>query len=145
MQKNPKKHSKNRNRRIYYVNSAPGLRNDQKSPKKRITQSQFAQIVLSAWHILDNSWWILMSTRFRICLAKGGRGCLRPSYKQPKLTLIKKKWKLQCCKKMFWNRVCPLKSRLPIGYGKSDFIGWALFRKLWKLHSFATPHIDANG
>ena len=31
--KNPKKHSNNQNRRIYYGNSAPELRNDQKSPK----------------------------------------------------------------------------------------------------------------
>ena len=36
---------KNQNRRIYYVNAAPRLRNDQKLSKKRITQSQFAQIV----------------------------------------------------------------------------------------------------
>ena len=34
-----------------------------------------------------------MSRRFRICLAKGGRGCLRPSYRRPKLTLISKKSK----------------------------------------------------
>ena len=34
MQKNPKKHSKNQNRRICSVNLAPGLRNDQKLPKK---------------------------------------------------------------------------------------------------------------
>ena len=31
--KNPKKHSNNQNRRFYYGNSAPELRNDQKSPK----------------------------------------------------------------------------------------------------------------
>ena len=34
------------------------------------------------------TWWILMSRRFRICMAKGGRGSLRPSYGRPKLTLI---------------------------------------------------------
>ena len=41
--KNPKKHSKNQIRWFYYVNSAPELRNDRKSPKKRITKSRFTQ------------------------------------------------------------------------------------------------------
>ena len=41
--KNRKKHSKNQNRWFYHVNSAPELRNYQKSPKKRITQSRFTQ------------------------------------------------------------------------------------------------------
>ena len=40
------------------------------------------------WYILDATWWILMSRRFRICMAKGGRESLRPSYGRPKLTLI---------------------------------------------------------
>ena len=53
--KNPKKHSNNQNRRIYYGNSAPELRNDQKSPKKRITQSRFTQFFLEVWYILDAS------------------------------------------------------------------------------------------
>merc|ERR1719429_414083 len=35
---------KNQNRRFYNINSAPELRNDQKSPKKRITQSRFTQL-----------------------------------------------------------------------------------------------------
>ena len=38
MQKIRKKHSNNQNRLFYYVNSAPDLRNDQKLPKKRISQ-----------------------------------------------------------------------------------------------------------
>ena len=29
--------------------------------------------------------------RFRICVAKGGRGCFRPSYEWPKFTLVSKK------------------------------------------------------
>ena len=29
-----------------------------------------------------------MSIRFRICMAKGARGSLRPSYRRPKLTLV---------------------------------------------------------
>ena len=37
MQKNRKKHPKNQNRWFYYVNLAPELRNDQKSPRKQIT------------------------------------------------------------------------------------------------------------
>ena len=41
--KNRKKHSKNQNRWFYNVNSAPELRNDQKWPKKRITQLRFTQ------------------------------------------------------------------------------------------------------
>ena len=32
------------------------------------------------WYILDASWWILMSRRFRICVAKGVRGRFRLSY-----------------------------------------------------------------
>ena len=32
-----------------------------------------------------------MSRRFRICVAKGGRGYFRPSYGRPKFTLFKKK------------------------------------------------------
>ena len=29
-----------------------------------------------------------MSRGFRICMANGGRGCLRPTYGWPKLTLV---------------------------------------------------------
>ena len=89
--KNRKKHSKNQNRRFYNVNSAPELRNDQKTPKKRITQSRFTQFFVQVWYILDASRLILTSRRFRICVAKGGRGCFRLSYGRPKLTLFSKK------------------------------------------------------
>ena len=34
------------------------------------------------------TWWILMSRRFRICMAKGGRESLRSRYGRSKLTLI---------------------------------------------------------
>ena len=50
--------------------------------KKTITQ---------VWYILGASWWILISRRFRICMAKGGRGCKRPTS-----TLFSKKRKAQC-------------------------------------------------
>ena len=63
----------------------------QKSPKKaqkRITQSRFTQIFELVWCILGATSWILMSRLFRICMAKGSRGCLRPSYGWPKLTLV---------------------------------------------------------
>ena len=41
MPKNQKTHSKKQNHWFYYVNLAPELRNDEKLPKKRITQSWF--------------------------------------------------------------------------------------------------------
>ena len=44
MQKSCWKHSNFENRSIRYVNLAPDLRNHQKKPKKRITQSRFTQI-----------------------------------------------------------------------------------------------------
>ena len=42
-----------------------------------------------------------MSRRFRICVAKGGRWCFRPSYGRPKFTLFseKKEANLRCSKK----------------------------------------------
>ena len=46
MQKNQKKHSKNKNRRFYYENSAPELKNDEKYHKEEITLSRFAQFFL---------------------------------------------------------------------------------------------------
>ena len=35
-----------------------------------------------------------MSRRFRICMAKGGRGSARPTYGRPKLTLISREKKI---------------------------------------------------
>ena len=37
------------------------------------------------------TWWILMSSRLRICVARGGSGCFRPIYGRPKLTLFSNK------------------------------------------------------
>ena len=37
---------------------------------------------------MGTTWWILMSRRFRICMAKGGRESLRSRYGRSKLTLI---------------------------------------------------------
>ena len=45
---------------------------------------------VQSWYILDVRC-LLISRRFRICVAKGGRGCFRPSYGRPKLTLFSKK------------------------------------------------------
>ena len=86
----------------------------QKSPKpvkKKITQLRSAPYFFSkVLCILDGIWWILMSRRFRMCVPKGGRGCLRPSYGRPKLTLVSKKSSiLQCCKKNLRNWACPHK------------------------------------
>ena len=50
-----------------------------------------------------------MPRRFRICMAKGGRGSLRPSYGQPKLTLISRfvAMQIRCHEKLtlfyFWS------------------------------------------
>ena len=54
---------------------------------------------------------------------QGGRGCLRTSYRRPKLTLVSKKIpNIAVSKKKalpnFPNRACPLKSLLPKDYGK---------------------------
>ena len=62
-----------------------------KNCQKRITQSRFTKFFVLVWYILDASRWILTSRRFRICVAKGGRGCFRLSYGRPKLTLFSKK------------------------------------------------------
>ena len=80
---------KNQNRQFYFVNLAP---DHQKWPKKLCTKSRFAlEFFLNVWYILDGTWWIPMFKRFRICVAKRGRGYVRPSYGQPKFTLFSKK------------------------------------------------------
>ena len=105
MQKNPKKHSKNQNRRIYYVNLARELRNKKKLAKKRITQSRFIHFFEYVWYIPNATCWILVSRRFRICMAKGGRESARPSYGRPKLTLIsREKNHLRRCSKNLAGR-----------------------------------------
>ena len=48
---------------------------------------------LKVWYILDASRWILASRQFRLCVAKGGKGCFRLSYGCPKLTLFSQKKK----------------------------------------------------
>ena len=49
--KNQKKHSNNQNCWFYNVNLAPELRNDRKSPKKRITKSRFTHFFVYVWYI----------------------------------------------------------------------------------------------
>ena len=82
-----------------------------------------------------------MSRRFRICVAKGGRGCLRPSYGRQKLTLILKKKlpTLRCQKKTY----LPKSSKLSITTQITSF--HSLFRKFWEICLFLTPHIFAKG
>ena len=82
---------KNQNLWFYYMNLAPELRNDKKLPNIRITLPRYTQIFVKVWYILDASWWILMSRRFRICVANWGRGYFRPNYGRPKFTLFSKK------------------------------------------------------
>ena len=44
-------------------------------------------------YIINATWWVLMSTRFRTCMAKGVRESARPSYGCWKLTLISRERK----------------------------------------------------
>ena len=65
--------------------------------------------------------WML---RFRICVPKGGKGCFRPSYRRPKLTLVSKRERksptLRCHKKhishkwyiFFWHLIVLLTDRI---------------------------------
>ena len=92
--KKSKEMLKNQHRWFYYVNSAPYLRNDQKSPKKnRSLNCDLLIFFVKVWYILDASRWKLTSRRFRICVAKGGRVFFRLSYGRPKFTLFSKKKK----------------------------------------------------
>ena len=63
-------------------------------PKKAFTATSHV------FACMGGTWWILMSIGIRICMAKGGRGCLRPCYGRSKLTLVSKKEKpkLRCRK-----------------------------------------------
>ena len=81
VKKSKETQSNNQNRRLYNITTAPDLRNDQKSPKSRVAESGFTQFLYSHG-ILDGTWWILMSRRHQICMPKGGRVCLRPSYRR---------------------------------------------------------------
>ena len=66
-----------------------------KIPKKNFALNRdLFNFLYLVWHILHDTWWILTSRRFRICMAKGGRESARPSYGRPKLTLISRKKKL---------------------------------------------------
>ena len=60
---------------------------------KSLNSRRSTQIFEFVWYILGATWWILMSRRFRICMAKGGRESARPSYGRPELTLISREKK----------------------------------------------------
>ena len=60
MQKNPKKHLKNKKRWFFYSNSAPRLRNHQKYTKIFALNHDLLNFFLQVWYILDATWWILM-------------------------------------------------------------------------------------
>ena len=83
--------------------------NHKNSPKKRSLNRDLLNFLNKEWCIKGGIWWILMSRRFRICMAKGGRGSLRPSYGQPKLTLISRfvAMQIRCHEKLtlfyFWS------------------------------------------
>ena len=87
----------------------------QKSPKKAQKTDHSIAIYSNFWigmvyfgyHLVNPQWgftrWypkFLMSRGFRICMAKWSRGCLRPTYNQPKLTLSSRfvATQLWCCK-----------------------------------------------
>ena len=80
---------------LYKTGSRP--QKSPKMPKKLYTQSPFAQFFAYVWHILGATWWFLMSRRFRICIAKGGResdGQSLPLFQERKNTLdsVPKTW-----------------------------------------------------
>ena len=96
--KRKEKLNQNQNRWFYYINLAPDPRNDQKYLK---TDHSIAicsifykygifDMVLGKSSCPDGSEYV--------CMAKGGRGCSRPSYRRPKLTLISKKVKWKLCR-----------------------------------------------
>ena len=132
-EKNPKKHWKSQSRRFYYINWAPELRHDQNSPKNGSLNRDLLNF-LYVWQILDVTWRIFMSRRFRICMPKGGRGSLRPSYSQPKLTLLSKKSPtLRCNIKLYLPQFLTM--------WRNYLSGQALFWKLWNIQFFVPPHI----
>ena len=58
-----------------------------------------------------------MSRGFIICMAKGGRGCLRPSYGRPKLTLFSRfvATKMSRCELKTLRQFCPINwKRFPV-------------------------------
>ena len=69
-----------------------------------------------------------MSRRFRICVAKGGRGCFRPSYGRPKLTLVPQK-KIEVSKisisSFMETEIAHLNRFFLYAMGKSDLSGQA--------------------
>ena len=82
------------------------------------------------------TWWILMSRRFRICMAKGGRESARPSYGRPKLTLIsREKNHLRRCSKKPPAAIFTLEPNHPerifLYIKKSSQEDFALKSKLW--------------
>ena len=56
--KESKETLRNKKRWFYDINSASNLINYQKSPKKRITQSRFAQFFVEVWYILASTKWV---------------------------------------------------------------------------------------
>ena len=92
-----------------------------------------------------------MSRRFRICVAKWGRGCKRPIYGRPKFTLFSKKVTRICgvtkkrISQNLRNWALKLKSLLPIDYGKKWFKLGSSNSKIVGDTFFSTPHDFANG
>ena len=77
MQRSCWKHSGFENRCIRYINLAPDLRNRQKKTNNDSLNRHLLNFD-EVWYIKGGTWSILMSRRFRICIAKGGRESLRP-------------------------------------------------------------------
>ena len=74
---------------------------------------------------MGTTWWILMSRRFRICMAKGGRESARPSYGRPKWTLISRGKKIP--KTVLQKTFRPQFSRLSLA------IESAVFWYIWNI------------
>ena len=109
MHRNHPKHSNFEKGRFRYKIWAPDLRNYQKYPKKN---GRFIAIYSIFLICMVYIWWYLVKPhvhRVQIMYSKGVRGCLRPSYGRPKLTLV---WRfvatqLRCHKsktiRQFWS------------------------------------------
>ena len=58
--------------------------NNKNGPLNRNLLDFFIGMLYAICYMLYATWWIFMSRGFRICMANGGGGCLRLSYRRPK-------------------------------------------------------------
>ena len=98
-----------------------------------------------------------MSRWFRLCMTKGGRGCLRPSYRRPKLALVSRCFttRLRCNKKRYCRysqNIAYTSNQRPLITYEETLInkGNDILKKMWwyifLLHIFAneSPLVALN-